>query len=74
MKQKHTQAKKANRSSAYSKSHNSAVSKERALKRKNLQPKQSRCYGQQVHHIQTIKKEIYKGVRLTISINIEHAR
>ena len=38
-----------------------------------MRPKFKKCYGLQVRRIQTIKKEVYKGVRYEVIINIEHA-
>lgn len=74
MKQKHTKAKKANRRSAYYKTPNEEFSLVRRAKREFLQKKKSKCYGLQVKRIQAIKVEKYNGVRMSVIINIEHAR
>jgi hypothetical protein len=74
MKQIHTQAKKARRSSWFSKPHGKSVSEMRLLKREDLQPRKPKTFGQQVHHVQRIVKEHYIGVRRMVSVKlIPHA-
>ena len=55
MKQIHTQAKKARRSSWFSKPHGKSVSEMRLLKREDLQPRKPKTFGQQIHHVQHIQ-------------------
>lgn len=61
MKQKFTQARKANRCSAFSKRGNyDSPSITRQMKRESLQPKQSPIFGKQLKYIQVIDgKRIY---------------
>ena len=66
MKRIHTQAKKARRSSWFSKPHGKTMSAEREMKREDLQPRKPSTFGKQVHHVQTIVKDIYVGKRLKI--------
>ena len=54
MKLIHTEAKKARRSSWFSKPHGKSVSEMRLLKREDLQPRKPKTFGQQVHHVQHI--------------------
>ena len=70
----HTQAKKARRSSGFSKPHANSMSEKRLLKREDLQPRKLKTFGQQIHHVQRIVKERYIGVRRMVSVKlIPHA-
>lgn len=74
MKRIHTQAKKARRSSGFSKPHDNSMSEMRLLKREDLQPRKLKTFGQQIHHVQRIVKEHYIGVRRMVSVKlIPHA-
>lgn len=74
MKQIHTRAKKARRSSGFSKHINNSMSEIRLLKRKDLQPRKPKTFGQQIHHVQHIQREVFIGVRrVVITKNIPHA-
>ena len=74
MKQIHTKAKKARRSSGFSKPIDNSVSEMRLLKRKDLQPRKPKTFGQQIHHVQHIQSEVLIGVRrVVITKNIPHA-
>lgn len=74
MKQIHTRAKKARRSSGFSKPINNSMSEIRLLKRKDLQPRKPKTFGQQIHHVQHIQREVFIGVRrVVITKNIPHA-
>ena len=74
MKQIHTKAKKARRSSGFSKPIDNSVSEMRLLKRKDLQPRKPKTFGQQIHHVQHIQREGFIGVRrVVITKNIPHA-
>ena len=74
MKRIHTQAKKARRSSGFSKPHGKSVSEKRLLKREDLQPRKPKTFGQQIHHVQHIQREVFIGVRrVVITKNIPHA-
>ena len=74
MKQIHTKAKKARRSSGFSKPIDNSVSEMRLLKRKDLQPRKPKTFGQQIHHVQHIQSEVFIGVRrVVITKNIPHA-
>lgn len=74
MKQIHTQAKKARRSSGFIKPHGKSMSEMRLLKREDLQPRKPKTFGQQIHHVQRIVKEHYIGVRRMVSVKlIPHA-
>lgn len=74
MKQIHTQAKKANRRSWFGKSHAKSQSANREAKRIDMQPKRPRTFGQMIHHVQHIQREVFIGVRrVIITKNIPHA-
>lgn len=74
MKRIHTQAKKARRSSWFSKPHGKTMSAEREMKREDLQPRKPSTFGKQIHHVQRIVKEHYIGVRRMVSVKlIPHA-
>lgn len=73
MKQIHTQARKANRRSWFGKSHGKSQSANRAAKRIDMPPKRPRTFGQMIHHVQHIQREVYIGVRRVITKNILHA-
>lgn len=75
MKLIHTQAKKARRSSWFSKPHGKSVSEMRLLKREDLQPRKPKTFGQQIHHVQHIQREVFIGVRrVVITKTIFHAQ
>ena len=74
MKQIHTQAKKANRRSWFSKSHGKTQSANREAQRIDMQPKRPRTFGQMIHHVQYIQLEDYIGARrIVVTKNIPHA-
>jgi len=74
MKRIHTEAKKARRSSGFSKPIDNSASEKRLLKRKDLQPRKPKTFGQQVHHVQHIQREVYIGVRrVVVTKTILHA-
>ena len=74
MKLIHTQAKKARRSSWFSKPHGKSVSERRITKRADLHPEKPKTFGQQVHHVQRIQREVYIGVRrVVVTKTILHA-
>lgn len=75
MKQIHTQAKKARRISWFSKPHGKSVSEMRLLKREDLQPRKPKTFGQQIHHVQHIQREVFIGVRRVVTTKtIFHAQ
>lgn len=63
MKQKHTQAKKARRASAYHSGPSIGQSAMRALRREDLHPKRPRTFGEHVVRVQRIflKKDRFGG-------------
>jgi len=73
MKQKHTQAKKARRASAFHETGTFGTpSRLRILKRKSLQPKTPKTFGQQVKYIQRVflKKDRFGA---PVYRNVPHA-
>lgn len=75
MKRIHTQAKKARRISWFSKPHGKSVSEMRLLKREDLQPRKPKTFGQQIHHVQHIQREVFIGVRRVVTTKtISHAQ
>lgn len=74
MKQIHTKAKKANRSSWFGKSHAKTQSAAREAQRIDMQPSRPRTFGQMIHHVQHILHEVFIGARrVVITKNILHA-
>lgn len=74
MKQIHTRAKKARRISGFQKSHGRTQSANREAQRTDLQPKRPHTFGQMIHHVQHIQREVYIGARrVIVTKNILHA-
>lgn len=74
MKQIHTKAKKANRRSWFGKNHGKTQSAAREAQRIDMQPKRPRTFGQMIHHVQHIQREVFIGARrVVVTKNILHA-
>jgi len=73
MKRIHTQAKKDNRRSWFSKQHGKTQSANREAQRIDMQPERPRTFGQMIHHVQRIQREAFIGVRRVVTKDITHA-